>query len=77
MSLQGNHKNKIYKYLCQKPKYLLTLYLICQFWGLPIQQQIKIWRQKYGQTRIQLSDWVENIVGKGEIAHYEQFVLFP
>ena len=25
---------------------------------------------------IQLSDWVENIVGKGEIARYEQFVLF-
>ena len=26
---------------------------------------------------VQLSDWVENIVGKGEIAHYEQFRLFP
>ena len=26
---------------------------------------------------IQLSDRVENIVGKGEIAHYEQFLLFP
>ena len=26
---------------------------------------------------IQLSDWVENIVGKGEIALYEQFVVFP
>ena len=25
---------------------------------------------------IQLSDWVENIVGKGEIARYEQFLLF-
>ena len=25
---------------------------------------------------IQLSNWVENIVGKGEIAHYEQFLLF-
>ena len=23
------------------------------------------------------SKWVENIVGKGEIAHYEQFLLFP
>ena len=23
-----------------------------------------------------LSKWVENIVGKGEIAHYEQFLLF-
>ena len=26
---------------------------------------------------IQLSDWVENIVDKGEIARYEQFLLFP
>ena len=26
---------------------------------------------------IHLSDWVENIVGKGDIAGYEQFVLFP
>ena len=25
---------------------------------------------------IQLSDWVENIVGRGEIARYEQFLLF-
>ena len=25
----------------------------------------------------QLSDWVENIVGKEQIAHYEQFLLFP
>ena len=27
----------------------------------------------YGQMGIQWSDWVENIVGKGEIARYEQF----
>ena len=26
---------------------------------------------------IQLSAWVENIVGKGEIAGHEQFLLFP
>ena len=26
---------------------------------------------------IQLFDWEENIVGKGEIANYEQFLLFP
>ena len=26
---------------------------------------------------IQLSDWVENIVGKWEIARYEQFLIFP
>ena len=26
---------------------------------------------------IQFSDGVENVVGKGEIAHYEPFLLFP
>ena len=26
---------------------------------------------------IQLSDLVENIAGKKEIAHYKQFLLFP
>ena len=26
---------------------------------------------------IQVSDGVENIAGKGEIARYEQFLLFP
>ena len=34
--------------------------------------------KKHGQMEIQLFfDWVENIEGKGEIAHYEQFLLFP
>ena len=45
----------------------LTLYLICQFWDLPIQQQIKICCQKCSQMRIQFSDLVENI---------EQFLFF-
>ena len=45
--------------------------------GSSIQEQIKIWCEKYGQMEKQLSDWVENIVGNGEIAHYEQFLLFP
>ena len=31
---------------------------------------------KYGQMGIQLSAWVENIVGKGEIAHNGQFLFF-
>ena len=26
---------------------------------------------------IHFIDWVENIVGKEEIAHYEQFLIFP
>ena len=32
---------------------------------------------KYGQMGLQLSDGVENIVGKGKIARYEQFLVFP
>ena len=45
---------------------------------LPIQQQqIKISCEKYEQMEIQLPDSVENIVGKGEIARYKQFLLFP
>ena len=55
----------------------LTLYLICQFWALPFQQQKKICCQKCGQRRIQISDLVENIMGKENISHYEQFLLFP
>ena len=35
-----------------------------------------MWCQKKGQMRIQLSDSVENIVGKGEIPRYEKFLLF-
>ena len=36
----------------------------------------KIWTNTR-RIQIQLSAWVENIVGKGEIARYEQFLLFP
>ena len=32
---------------------------------------------KCGHIEIQISDRVENIVGKGEIAHNEQFLLIP
>ena len=55
----------------------LTLHLICQFSALSFQQQIKIWCPKKWTNGLQLSDWVKNIVGKGKIAHYEQFLLFP
>ena len=50
-----------YRLLCGLS--FLTLYLICQFWGLAIQQQIKIWCHKYAQIGTQLSDSVENIAG--------------
>ena len=32
---------------------------------------------KFDENGSKLSKWVENIVGKGEIARYEQFLLFP
>ena len=32
---------------------------------------------KFDENSIKLSRWVENTEGKGEIAHYEQFLLFP
>ena len=32
---------------------------------------------KFDENGIKLSKRVENIVGKGEIARYEQFLLFP
>ena len=32
---------------------------------------------KYDENAIKLSKRVENTVGKGEIARYEQFLLFP
>ena len=31
---------------------------------------------KFDENGRKLSKWVENTVGKGEIAHYEQFLLF-
>ena len=32
---------------------------------------------KFDENDGKLSKWVENTVGKGEIARYEQFLLFP
>ena len=32
---------------------------------------------KFDETDGKFSEWVENAVGKGEIARYEQFLLFP
>ena len=42
-------------------------YLFSQFF-LPL---------KFDENGRKLSKQVENTVGKGEIAHYEQFLLFP
>ena len=32
---------------------------------------------KFYENSRKISKWIENTVGKGEIACYEQFVLFP
>ena len=32
---------------------------------------------KFDEIGRKFSKWVENAVGKGEIARYEQFLLFP
>ena len=32
---------------------------------------------RFDENGRKLSKWVENTVGKGEIARYEQFLLFP
>ena len=32
---------------------------------------------KFDEDGWKVSKWVENTVGKGEIARYEQFLLFP
>ena len=55
----------------------LTLYLIWQFWALPIQQKKKRYvknMDKWGYNYLILA---ENIVGKEEIVRHEQFLLFP
>ena len=45
--------------------------------GSSISAANKDMMSKYCQIGIQFSVWVENIVGKEEIARYEQFLLFP
>ena len=32
---------------------------------------------EFDENRRKFPNWVENTVGKGEIARYEQFLLFP
>ena len=72
------NSEEINRYLSHRKLHRLasTVYLTCQFWALPLQPQIKIWCQKHWPMGIQLS-CVEDIVGKEEIARYEQFLLFP
>ena len=45
--------------------------------GPPSSSANKDMMSKIWTNGIQLPDWVENVVGKEEIARYEQFLLFP
>ena len=40
-------------------------------------QTERLWRRQFVENGIKLFKPVENTVGKGEIARYEQFLLFP
>ena len=40
-------------------------------------QTERVCRRQFDENGRQFSKWVENTVGKGEIALYEQFLLFP
>ena len=57
----------------------LTPYLTCQTLSSSISAGNKDMMSRKRKMGVQLSrtDRVENIVGKGEIARYEQFLLFP
>ena len=54
----------------------LTLYLICQFWALPIQQKKRYHVKNMDQWGYSYLILAENIVGKEEIARHKQFLLF-
>ena len=48
-----------------------------KFWTLPKLKEFADDNFKFDENGRKLSKWVENTVGKGEIARYEQFLLFP
>ena len=49
-----------------------------KFWTLPNEKILQMTISNLiKMVKKVLKKWVENIAGKGEIAHYEQFLLFP
>ena len=69
-------------------KFILSLWISCKFLQQLTHYQTKNFRLfqtedfaddnfKFDKNYRKLSNHVENTVGKGEIAHYEQFLLFP
>ena len=55
----------------------LTLYLICNIWLFQFNSKKKDMMSKLWANEDTISDLAENIVGKEEIACYEQFLFFP
>ena len=47
------------------------------FQTLPNWKSLQTTNFKFDENSRKLSKWLENTVGKGEIARYEQFLLFP
>ena len=47
-----------------------------KFWTLPNQKSLQTTTFKFDEIGSKFPKWVENTVGKGEIARYEQFLLF-
>ena len=62
---------------CMKPKFCLTLYQMTTFWAWLNWKHLQTTKSKVAKMRISLFDWVENTVGKGENAGYQNFLLFP
>ena len=55
----------------------LTLSQTTNFWSLQNSKSLRTQNLKFDENDTKLCKWVENIVGKGEIARCEQFFLFP
>ena len=60
-----------------KHKQLLTLSPNQQILGSCKLKEFADDNSKYDENGEKFSKWVENAAGKGEIARYEQFLLFP
>ena len=58
------------------PRYALFLLPKDKFWILP-NQKFTDDNFKFGESSRKFSKRVENAVGKGQIAHNEQFLVFP
>ena len=63
------------KSVLEKEKLLLTLSEVTNFRLFQIERVCR--RQFLIKMKKRSSKWLENTEGKGEIAHQEQFLLFP